>query len=61
MPDSVLLEISTIEDALQKPTNKRSYASMSQKHVDRVVDVKILEYLSNSKSKKSIESLDTMA
>ncbi len=37
--DSVLPEISTIEDsAHQKPTKKRSYASMSQKHVDRAVD-----------------------
>ncbi len=53
--DSVLPGISTIEDsAHQKPSKKRSYASMSQKHVDRAVDVKILEYLST-------ESPDTMA
>ena len=61
---TALPETSTMEEsATQKPTKKRSYASMSQKHVDRAIDVKILEYLSNinNGNKKSTGSLDAMA
>jgi hypothetical protein len=56
--DSVIPEISTTEDsAHQKLTKKRSYASMSQKHVDRAIDVKILEYLSNINGEKKINRI----
>ena len=61
---TALPETSTMEEsAPQKPTKKRSYASMSQKHVDRAIDVKILEYLSNvnNGNNKSTGSVATMA
>ena len=61
---TALPETSTMEEsAPQKPTKKRSYASMSQKHVDRAIDVKILEYLSNvnNGNNKSTGSVAAMA
>ncbi|XP_028407332.1 uncharacterized protein LOC114534419 [Dendronephthya gigantea] len=47
-PSNMVVEDTTV----QKPTRKRSYASMSQQHVDRAIDVKILEYLSGTKNPK---------
>lgn len=41
----------------KKPNNKRSHASISQKQMDRVVDVKILDYISGA-SKRSTETQD---
>lgn len=47
------------KDAQIHPSKKRSYASMSQKQLDRALDVKIIEYISDSK-KKSLQDHSPM-